>query len=110
METFAWEPAQVIEEEIRFRTLITPFESGKEQRRSKGVPRRVWTMKFSRLKAEGDQIWAFYVARKGVYEAFLWTNPIDGQQYTVRFLEDSLSRTDFYNLAYEFGLKIIEVV
>lgn len=110
METFTWQPTQVVEEETRFRTLITPFESGKEQRRSKGVPRRVWTMEFSRLKAEGDEIWAFYVARKGAYEAFLWTNPIDGQQYTVRFLEDNLSRTAFLGLAYEFGLKIIEVV
>lgn len=110
MEVFSWQPSQVIEEEIRFKTLITPFESGKEQRRSKGVPRRAWTMRFSRLKAEGDAIWAFYVARKGAYEAFLWTNPIDNVQYTVRFLEDNLSRTDFYGLVYEFGLKIIEVV
>lgn len=110
MEVFTWQPTEVIEEEIRFKTLITQFESGKEQRRSKGTPRRVWTMKFSRLKDEGDAIWAFYVARRGAYETFLWTNPIDGVQYTVRFLEDNLSRTDLYHLVYEFGLKFIEVV
>lgn len=110
MEVFTWQPTEIIEEEIRFKTLITLFESGKEQRRSKGVPRRVWTMKFSRLKNEGDQMWNFYVARKGAYEAFLFTSPIDNVQYTVRFLEDNLSRTDFYNLVYEYGLKLIEVV
>ncbi len=110
METFTWQPTEVIEEEVRFSTLITQFESSKEQRRSKGSPRRVWTMRFSRLKVEADQVWAFYIARKGAYEAFEWTCPLDGETYTVRFLEDNLTRTSLWDAVYEYGLKIIEVV
>jgi len=50
------------------------------------------------------------VARRGAYEAFLWTNPIDGRTYTVRFEQDILSRTVMWKVLFEYGLSLIEVV
>lgn len=67
-------------------------------------------LRFRKDQVDADSIWAFYVARKGAYEAFQWQNPIDGQTYTVRFEQDNLSRTVFWNALFEFGLSLIEVI
>jgi len=111
MERFIWpcDPSQITES-IQFRTLITLFESGREQRRSKGTPRRRWTLRFRKDQVDADAIWSFYVDRRGAYEAFLWTNPIDGRTYTVRFEQDILSRTVMWKVLFEYGLSLIEVV
>jgi len=111
VEVFRWpcDPSQ-IQESIRYRTLITQFESGREQRRAKGTPRRRWTLRFRKDQVDADEIWAFYQARKGAFEAFLWTNPLDGQTYTVRFERDDLTRNVFWKCVYEIGLTLIEVV
>jgi hypothetical protein len=59
-------------------TIITPFDSGAEQRRSKlDFPKFNVEMSFDPLsKSEVQLLWAFYQARKGSYEAFyLYTIP-----------------------------------
>ncbi|OUN01428.1 MAG: hypothetical protein BAA04_04890 [Firmicutes bacterium ZCTH02-B6] len=111
METFDWpcDPAQ-IDEEIITDALISEFGIGPEQRRTKRPPRRRWTLRFRKDQVTADAIWSFYVARRGAYEAFLWTNPLDGQTYTVRFERDDLTRNVFWKCVYEIGLTLIEVV
>src|SRR5690606_12791935 len=99
-----------IEESIQFRTLITRFESGREQRRAKGSPRRRWELRFRKDQVDADELWTFYVARRGAYEPFLWENPVDGQAYLVRFERDNLSRTVLWRAAFEYGLGLIEVL
>jgi phage-related protein len=92
------------------------MESGKEQRRSKGLPRRKFTLKFDKTTNYNDdaqEIWDFFRARKGRFEKFLWDyKKADGsvEEVTVRFDEDNLSREAFLTKAYSFGLTLIEVI
>jgi len=101
---------------IRFNTLVTQFESGKEQRRAKGLPRRVFRLQFEKTTNYNDDvqsIWEFFVARKGRFEPFLWNyKKPDGsiEEVKVRFDEDILNRDVFLNKAYSFGLTLIEVI
>lgn len=111
MPVLTWRPdPSRIQEEVLFRTLITQFESGREQRRAKGSPRRRWELRFRKGQLDADALWAFYVARRGAYEPFLWENPVDGQAYLVRFERDNLSRNVLWRAAYEYGLGLIEVL
>src|SRR5690606_9280028 len=111
MEMFTWpcDPSK-IDEELESSTLISQFQFGPEQRRQKGPPRRRWRLRFRKDQVDADAIWSFYVDRRGAYEAFLWTNPIDGRTYTVRFEQDILSRTVMWKVLFECGLSLIEVV
>src|SRR5690606_11141767 len=62
---FLWVPdMSQVHEEIHFNTLITTFETGREQRRTKGLPRRSWTLRFRRDEVDANVIWDFYVARR----------------------------------------------
>ena len=63
-EIFPYEPVRIdIKESIRFETLITTYESGKEQRRTKiATPQRAFSMQFSKaLINDGlaDNVWNF---------------------------------------------------
>ena len=111
MAVFTWEcdPTNV-RESIEFNTLITQFESGREQRRSKGEPRRRWKLQFRKDQDVANEIWDFYLARRGSYEAFEWRNPLDNQTYTVRFAHDNLDRTVMWKMVYQFGIELVEVI
>lgn len=101
---------------IRFKTLITQFENGKEQRRAKGLPRRVFKLKFEKAttkNSDAQDIWDFFVARKGRFEAFLWDYPKpDGtfEEVKVRFDMDVLERDAFLTAIYTHGITLIEVI
>ena len=111
MEIFAWPcDPEMIEESIEPNVLISQFDVGLEQRRTKGPPRRRWALRFRKGQVDADTIWSFYVARRGSFEAFLWSNPLDGVQYTVRFERDDLSRTVMWRCLFEFGLGLVEVI
>lgn len=68
-----------VEEELNYNTLITPFESGKEQRRQKwSQPKRIFTLSFNAMaETELDRMWSFYQARAGAYGTFTFENPTD---------------------------------
>jgi len=111
MAVFTWKcDMSDVKEGIQFNNLITEFESGKEQRRVKGAPRRTWKLRFKKDQVDADEIWDFYVARKGTFEPFEWTSPIDGKTYTVRFAQDNLQRSVLWKVLYDFGLDLIEVI
>ena len=104
------------QDSIEYKTLVTQFESGKEQRRSKGLSRRKFTLEFDKTtnyNNDADEIWRFFVNRKGKFEPFYfdWKKP-DGtvEEVKVRFANDSLSREAFLDKAYSFGLELIEVI
>ncbi len=107
--TIPCDPSQITEE-VHFNTLITVYETGKEQRRSKGEPYRVWTIRFQKLKADADAIWDFYTARKGAFEAFTWKSPLDGLTYNVRFADDILSKQTFWKIISSYGIRLKEVI
>jgi len=104
------------QDKIGYNTLVTKMESGKEQRRSKGLPRRKFTLTFDKTtnyNNDAQAMWDFFVARKGKFEPFYfdWKQP-DGstEEVKVRFAQDSLSREAFLNKAYSYGLELIEVI
>ena len=65
------------DEEITYKTLITSFEDGKEQRRQKwSSPKRTFTVTLSaKSKTIEDRVWSFYKDRAGAYDTFYFTNP-----------------------------------
>jgi hypothetical protein len=63
--------------EIGFKTLISQFENGAEQRRRKlSQGKRLFTLVYNALTvAEAAILWNFYMARKGSYESFNFIDP-----------------------------------
>ncbi len=115
METFTWKPDKVITEVAGFRTLVSGFESGTEQRRAKwNTPLHAFSLTFAMRKTRIiKEIWDFYVARKGAAEAFYFTTSSQwlepSQTYTVRFAEDELTIESITEKLYKTGLKFQEV-
>ena len=72
-------PEYIYEEEFGFRTLISQFENGAEQRRSKwGQGRKIFSLKYNVKKREEiDRLWNFYHLCKGAYKSFNFQKPID---------------------------------
>jgi len=69
----------------RFKTLISDFESGGEQRRQKWLYAKYDVqIAFPLLEMSDIQtLWDFYMARKGAYEAFWFFDPRPGLGMTV---------------------------
>lgn len=113
MEKFTWEAYNVYTEKIDFKTLVSKYESGAEQRRAKwAYPLRSFVLQFemSDWETEAEEILNFFIARKGSFEAFQWDNPNDGATYTVRFLEDFLNLARFAYKLYSLGeIRFVEV-
>lgn len=83
-EVFSFEVDSPYEEDIKFLTVISESEGGKEQRYQKWQkPRRTFRLQLrarslnpsSALPQEAKQIWDFYTRHKGSYDTFLFQNP-----------------------------------
>lgn len=101
---------KVYDDEIEFYTLVTKFESQREQRRGKGSPRRRFSLVFEKKETDADAIRSFFEDRKGRLEPFLWEHPRTGEEITVRFDIDKLSRKVEYDVLFKHGLPIKEVL
>lgn len=116
LETFDYDYNRAWEEGIEYTTLITQMESGKEQRRSKGEPRRTFRLTFEKSNTSSDDaqdIWDFYKARLGRFEPFYfpWVDAEGNEEdVKVRFDTDTLSRNTFLKTIYNFGLRLREVL
>jgi len=112
MADFEYAPDYVFTQGVKFETLITRGGRGKEQRRSKGpaAGQISWTLQYSKLSATtADAIWSFYNSKKGALTSFTWLNPLDSQTYTVRFLEDNLTRNYFMFNRYNLTFTLLKV-
>ena len=95
-----------------YKTLVSKFENGVEQRRQKwGVGVRGWNLTFrNRTQTEKNTLQALFDATKGRLTSFLWTNPLDGVQYTVRFDTDDLEvQLKAYQI-YDLSFNLIQVL
>ena len=116
LEKFDFSYNRAWQDGIKYNTLVTQFESGKEQRRFKSLPRRKFQLNFEKqnmTNTEAQNIWDFFKARKGRYGSFLWDyKKSDGtvEEVTVRFAQDELNRDVFMETLYNHGLKLIEVI
>lgn len=108
----AWSPQFVYVSGVNWRTLITPFESGKEQRRKKWTTdKRRFHIVFNAIaKATADSILSLYNEKYGAYDTFSFTNPADTTSYTVRFVEDSFKLEFISSAVCKLECELIEVV
>jgi hypothetical protein len=81
------------EEIPQFKTLISEFENGAEQRRAKrsGAITEYRLVYRNISQSDMDIITTLYNSSKGALTIFTWLHPISGSTITVRFKEDSLS-------------------
>ncbi len=112
MAVFTWPAYNIYTERPQFRTLKSKFENGVAQRRAKwAYPLRIFVLQFvmSDWETQAQEIFDFFIARKGGYEAFEWVNPNDDTTYNVTFVEDFVDLARFaYNL-YSLGeIRLIE--
>jgi len=110
MSDFTWIPSYTFQETPEFRTLVSKFENGVEQRRSaRNNPIRTWKLEFKNVsKSVYELILDFFIAKKGQFSSFTWTNPNDNVEYTVRFGEDKINfERNAFNV-YSFSLVLFE--
>ena len=98
------------DEEIKFKTLVTEFENGAEQRRSKwGAPLRKFTLSYTnRLAFELAQVRDLFLLKLGAASEFTWTNPNDNVEYSVRFQEDSFKFSNKAYGVYDFDVSLVQ--
>lgn len=85
-EVFNFQVESPYEEDIRFQTIISESEGGKEQRYQKWLkPRRTFRIQlrarpnnpYATSPGEADDLWRFYIRHKGAYDSFLFQNPTE---------------------------------
>ena len=111
MSDFTYLPDFLIDEAVEYKTLISEFENGAEQRRRKWAnPLSKWTLRFNnRTLDEMTAVRDFFKNKAGSLAAFTWTNPNDSVEYTVRFAEDSFKFSRKAYGIYDFEFDFIEV-
>ena len=106
-------PGYNLEESVGFDdVIITTYPNGTEQRiGGAGGQRRQFNLVFPLIgSADADNLWNFYISRRGPLYAFYFTSPRDGSRCLVRFASKSLTRTLFSYLLESTGISLIEVV
>lgn len=111
MSDFTVLPDFVFEETLEYKTLVSEFENGAEQRRRKWAnPLSKWTLRFrNRTKADMETVRDFFKSKYGSFTVFTWTDPNDSVEYTVRFVEDSFKFSMKAHGIYDFDFEFIEV-
>lgn len=110
MATFSWVPFYPPKVKDGFSVLTTDFESGRQQKKFKRKIPTQWELEFKTTWAEMAAIRAFFVARKGSYESFTWTDPWSGTPKTVRFANDELEIETEFKLNGIFRIRFEEVL
>ena len=111
MDDFTLAPDFVFEETPQYKTLISTFENGAEQRRAKRSSAITeYRLVYKNRSADDlSTITTLFNAKLGALTSFTWTHPIDATTKTVRFKEDSLAyRCVSYGL-YEIELTLITI-
>lgn len=107
-----WHPQYVFSYGPSYKTAISDFDSGKEQRRQKWTsPRHRFHLVYNAItKTQADLMVAEFDTNKGAYTSFSWTNPADTNSYTVRFVEDSLMQEFITSTVCRLEFDLIEVI
>jgi len=107
-------PSYSIVHDIEFRTLVSSFENGAEQRRNKwSQGKRQWTLVYNALTTSQIlDLYNFYTSQKGAYTSFTYTDWMSSTStsFTVRFADDKLSYEGFSKRLRRTGIKLIQVL
>ena len=89
---FTLQPDFGFEEQPQYKTVISQYENGAEQRRAKwATPIREFSLCYkNRPASDYCCIRDFYACKLGSLCSFVWQNPNDNCCYTVRFKEDTI--------------------
>lgn len=118
MEKFDYKYKKAWLVDIVTKTLITQMEGGKEQRRSKNLPFRIFKLEFDKAKNynnDAQDIANFFYNRNGETEPFLWdykdsSDNIIEADIKVRFNQSKLSQKVFDNKAHSFSIELRELL
>jgi uncharacterized protein (TIGR02217 family) len=104
-------PSFVFTKSTEFKTLISQFENGCEQRRAKwSKGKHHFVINYNTLSpTELGTLFTFYEARMGSQEAFTFVDPTTQTSYTCRFEDDNLSYDAFALNVRRVGIKLVEV-
>lgn len=85
-------PDYGFKEKTIHKTLISNFENGAEQRRSKtSIAIKEYYLPYENIsQADLDIILALFASKKGQTSSLTWTHPISGETLTVRFRDEEL--------------------
>lgn len=111
MPDFILAPDYVFDETPQYKTLISQFENGAEQRRAKrsAAITEYRLIYKNRSQADLDTITTLFNAKKGTLTSFTWTHPISAATKTVRFKEDSLTYSNKSYLLYDIEFVLTEI-
>ena len=86
-------PDFAFDQKPQYRTLVSNYENGAEQRRAKraGAITEYRLVFKNRNSTDLGTITALFASKKGALTSFTFTHPISGATLTVRFKEDSLN-------------------
>jgi len=104
-------PDFVFEQTPKYKTIISDFENGAEQRRAKRSTaiteyRLVYK---NRSSANMGTITTLFSTKLGALTAFTWTHPINAATLTVRFKEDSFTYSNKSYGVYDFEFTLISI-
>lgn len=105
-------PDFTLQSEVAYDTIVTSFENGMEQRRSRRANSiSTWTLNYKNRSSDDlNTILALFNAKKGQLTQFTWDNPEDSTTYTVRFKEGSLKRQYHHYGLWDFSFEIVQVL
>lgn len=111
MPDFPLQPDFPVEESLVHNTLISSYENGIEQRRSRfSAPLREFTLSFkNRGVSEFCCLRNFFNTEQGALCMFTFQNPNDGCCYNVRFKEDKLTLQMISYQVYSMEATLVEV-
>ncbi len=111
MSDFTYLPDFLIDEAVEYKTLVSEFENGAEQRRRKwaSLQSSVTLRCNYRTLTEMSEVRDFFKGKAGVFTSGTWTNPNDSVEYIVRFAEDSFKLSRKAYGVYDFEFDFIEV-
>ena len=95
----------------KYKTQISAYENGVEQRRQKWAAGLTeWQLVYrNRASSDLSTLQTVFDNAKGSYTAFTWDEPIAGATKTVRFKEDSLTIEYVAYGIYNISFNLIEV-
>ena len=107
-------PSRPLTEGVKTNNLVTSFESGHEQRRVKGDPRRTFEWTYNVLsEQEASLLVTFFIQRYGNVQSFIWTHPMSKEQLQVRFDMDAMVKENFAHgpkgPLYKLNVKLVQV-
>ncbi|HNX82483.1 MAG TPA: DUF2460 domain-containing protein [Candidatus Omnitrophota bacterium] len=111
MSDLTLKPGYGFVETLQFKTLVSKFENGAEQRRAKwltGLSEYELTYN-NQSAADMNALYTLFNTKLGQYASFSWTHPVSGATITVRFKEDSFKTTYVAYGIYTVSFTLVQV-